>query len=403
MPLKKRIKMNVREISPGVYWVGSIDWDRDLFDELIPLPDGTSYNSYLIEGSEKIALIDTVDPTKENDLVENLQKFQNKKIDYIISNHAEQDHSGCIPKILELYPQAKLVTNQKCKEFLKELLLIPEEKFLTVNDREKLSLGDKNLEFILTPWVHWPETMLTYLKEDRILFSCDFLGSHLATDELFVVDKAKVYQSAKRYYAEIMMPFRTNIKNHLKKIKDLEIKIIAPSHGPVYKEPEFILSSYRDWISDEVKNQVVIPYVSMHKSTDKMVHYLIDALIERGITVKPFNLIKKDIGELAMVLVDAATVVIASPTVLIGPHPEIVYASYLVNVLRPKLKFASIIGSYGWGGKMVEQITRVLTNLKVELLNPVIVKGYPKKDDFKALDNLAEEIFKRHKELKILI
>ncbi len=281
--------MAVREIKPGIYSVGAIDWDRRLFDELIPLPDGTSYNSYLIKGSEKTVLIDTVDPTKDYELVNNLEKFGIKSINYIIADHAEQDHSGTIPKILELYPDAEVLTNPRCKDFLKDLLLIPEDKFMTINDRETVSLGSRTLEFILAPWVHWPETMVTYLREDKILFTCDFLGSHLATSDLFVTEESKVYESAKRYYAEIMMPFRTIIKKHLERIKDVEIEIIASSHGPVYTRPEFILNAYKDWVSDEVKNEVVIPYISMHGSTGKMVNHFVDALIERNITVKPFN------------------------------------------------------------------------------------------------------------------
>ncbi|MFH1231731.1 MAG: FprA family A-type flavoprotein [Planctomycetota bacterium] len=392
--------MLTREIKPNIYSVGAIDWDRRLFDELIPLPEGTSYNSYLIKGSEKTALIDTVDPTKESVLIENLKALGIKHIDYVISHHGEQDHSGAIPKVLEVYPDAKVVTNQKCKEMLKDLLLIPDNKFIGVKDRETISLGDKTLEFILTPWVHWPETMVTYLKEDKILFSCDFFGSHLATSELYVTDEPLVYRSAKRYYAEIMMPFRTIIKKNLEKIKDLVIEIIAPSHGPIYPKPSFIIDAYRDWISDEVKNEVLIPYISMHGSTQKMVDYFVDALMKRNITVKPFNLTKTDIGELAMALVDASTIVIGSPTVLIGPHPVIVYGTYLANALRPKAKFASLIGSFGWGGKMAEHITGMLTNLKVEIIEPVIIKGYPKEADFKALDRLADDILKKHKQLQ---
>ena len=392
--------MAIRKIKAEIFSVGAIDWDRRVFDELIPLPDGTSYNSYLIKGSEKIALIDTVDPHKENELINNLQKLNVQNIDYIISNHAEQDHSGTIPKILELYPNAKVVTNQKCKTMLMDLLSIPEEKFIVINDGDTISLGDKTLKFILAPWVHWPETMFTYLKEDKILFTCDFLGSHFATSELFVKDEAKVYESAKRYYAEIMMPFRNNIKKHIEKISNLDIEIIAPSHGPIYDKPEFIIDAYKDWISDDVKNEVIIPYVSMHGSVEKMVNYLVSCLIEKGITVKPFNLTKTDIGELAISLVDAATIVIASPTVLVGPHPAIVSATYLANALRPKTKFASVIGSYGWGGRMIEQISGMLSNLKVELLSTVLVKGHPKESDFKSLEKLADEIYEKHKGLK---
>jgi flavorubredoxin len=390
------------ELRPNVYAVGAIDWDRRLFDELIPLPDGTSYNAYLIKGSEKTALLDAVDPTKTEVLIDNLVKAGTGKIDYLIAHHAEQDHSGGIHDILMLYPDAKVVTNPKCKGMLIDLLQISEDKFITVEDGQTLSLGDKTLQFIYIPWVHWPETMGTYLKEDKIFFPCDFFGSHLATSSLFVEDEALVYESAKRYYAEIMMPFRTAIRNNLEKINDLEIDIIASSHGPIYGNPKFIIDAYKDWVSDKVKNEVVLPYISMHNSTRKMVEHFVDALIERGITVKQFNLTEADIGKLAMSLVDAATIVIGSPTVLAAAHPKVAYAAILANTLRPKTKFASIIGSYGWGGKMVEQIAGLLGNLKVEILEPVVAKGYPKDDDFMALEKLADKILAKHKELGIV-
>lgn len=391
--------MTVKKIKKNIYWVGAIDWHRRLFDELIPLPEGTSYNSYLIKGQKKTALIDTVDPTKEDDLLDNLDDLGIEYLDYIVVNHAEQDHSGAIPLMLELYSEAKIVTNQKCKKMLIEHLLIKEDRIITVNDNDTLPLGGKTLRFIFTPWVHWPETMLTYLEEDKILFSCDLFGAHFAESNLWVDNESKVYFAAKRYYAEIMMPFRNNIKKHLERLKGLEIKTIAPSHGQIYSHPEFILSAYREWISDEVENEVIIPYVSMHGSVEEMVYILTEELMRKGITVKPFNLTKTDIGALAIALVDAATIVIASPTVLTGAHPQVVSAVYLANALRPKLRYASVIGSYGWGGKMLENISSMIGNLKVEILSPVIVKGYPKEEDYNSLIRLAGEIAEKHKDL----
>ncbi len=392
--------MAVRKLTENVHFVGAIDWDRKIFDELIPLPDGTSYNAYIIKGSEKTALIDTVDPEKEMELLANLHELGIEKIDYIITNHAEQDHSGAIPLILEHYPEAVVVTNQKCKSFEIDHLYIPDSKFKVIHDGDTLSLGDKTLKFIMTPWVHWPETMVTYLEEDNILFSCDFFGSHYASSKLFAEDNPKVVEGAKRYYAEIMMPFRAIIRKNIEKLSDLDIKMIAPSHGPIYKNPSTIIDAYKEWISEDVKNEVVIPYVSMHESTLVMVEYLVNELIKKGIDVKPFNLPKTDIGELAMSLVDAATVIVASPTVLAGAHPAAVYATFLMNALRPKTKFVGIIGSYAWGGKMVEQLASLLGNLKVEIIDPVLVKGRPSEDDFEALDKLVEKIVENHKIIK---
>lgn len=391
-----------REIVPGVSWVGALDFDRRLFDELIPLPDGTSYNAYLVRGSEKTALIDTVDPTKEFELVENLVKMGIEKVDYIVINHAEQDHSGSLPMILEFFPLAKVVTNEKCRDLLIAFHHVPSHVFTIVNDGDTLSLGDRTLQFHFTPWTHWPETQVTYLVEDKILFSCDFLGFHLASTGLFAVEDAVTLRSAKRYYAEIMMPFRGSIRGHLEKIRALSPAMIAPSHGPVYRNPAFILDAYSDWVSDTVKNQVVLPYVSMHGSTRKMADHLTSALMARGIEVKPFNLAQTDIGELALALVDAATVVIATPTVLFGPHPLIVSCTYLANALRPKTRFASVIGSYGWGGKSVETLIGMLDHIRVDVLEPVLVKGQPDEAAMQGLDRLADDIARKHREAGIL-
>jgi len=388
--------VKARQIKKNVYWVGAIDWDRRLFDALIPLPDGTSYNAYLVQGSQKAALIDTVDPSMTHVLMAYLENVP--VIDYVIANHAEQDHSGSIPEVLAKYPAAKVVTTPKGQDILASLLLIPEDRFIAVNDGETMSLGDKALEFIHAPWVHWPETMLTYLREEKILFSCDLFGSHLATTDLYVTDEGQAYEAAKRYYAEIMMPFRTSIEKHLKRLDGYNIDVIAPSHGPLYDKASFILEAYRSWVFGPPKNIVVLPYISMHGSTQEMVEYFVGALADRGITVRQFNLAATDIGKLAMALVDAATMVVGTPTVLVGPHPNIVFAAFLANALRPELRFVSIIGSYGWGSKAVEQLMGLIPNLRAEVLTPVLSKGFPGEEDFKALDDLASTIAQKHKE-----
>jgi len=389
--------MKPRRIKDRIYWMGAADWDRRLFDSLIPLPDGTSYNAYLVEGSEKTALIDTVDPAMADELFQQLENFD--KIDYVVSLHSEQDHSGTIPQVLSKFPNAKLICSPKAKGMLMDHLHVPEEYFITVEDGETISLGDKTLEFIHTPWVHWPETMVAYLKEDKILFSCDFFGSHIATTDLFVTDEARVYEAAKRYFAEIMMPFRNIIKKNVEKVASRDLSMIAPSHGPIYPNPSFIIEAHKEWIEGPPKNLVVLPFVSMHDSTKQMVDFLVSSLVEKGVNVEKFNLAVTDIGKLAMALVDAGTIVVGTPTVLVGPHPLVAYATFLANALRPKAQFLSIIGSYGWGGKTVETLAGMIPNLKVEVIDPVLAKGLPKEDDFKKLEKLAQTIANKHKEL----
>jgi len=276
---------------------------------------------------------------------------------------------------------------------------VPEGRIRTVSDGERVALGAKTFRFVYTPWVHWPETMSTYLEEDRILFSCDWFGSHMASTELFVDDADCVREEAKRYYAEIMMPFRKIIQKNLEKIRDLDIRLIAPSHGPVYRDPQSIIRAYRDWTDDKPHNSVVLPWVSMHGSTAMMVERLISALTERGVAVFPFNMAVTDVGKLAMSLVDAATIIVAAPTVHVGPHPAVLNAVILANALRPKLRFASIVGSYGWASKMVDVIKGAMPNLKVEFLEPVISKGLPKPADLEAVERLAEAVARKHHEL----
>jgi len=377
-----------REIAEKVYWVGVIDPDRE--------PDGTSYNSYLIKGSEKTALIDTVEPAFCDVLLRRLQDLNVQRLDYIVSNHAEQDHSGSLPLVLERYPEARIVATPKGEKMLLDLLPLPGDRMITVGHGETIELGGRTLEFIHAPWVHWPETMFTYLRQDKILFSCDLFGSHLASNDLFVYDEGRVYDAAKRYYAEVMMPFSGPVRNNMEKIRDLPIVTIAPSHGPLYDKPEFILEAYREWVNEKPQNLVVLPYVSMHGSTRLMVTHFMEALIARGVRVEFFNLAGADVGRLSMGLVDAATVVFGSPNVLGGMHPKVVYAAYLANALRPKVKFAAIIGSYGWAMKMNEQLAGLIRSLKVELLPPVISRGRPGERDLAELDNLADKIARRH-------
>ena len=386
--------MTAREIKPGVHAIASVHWERRLFDSLIPLPDGTSYNAYLVKGSAATALVDTTDPDLRNDLLDQLADVAT--VDYLVSNHTEQDHSGLLPELMARYPKAVLLCSAKAQDLLSTHLGIPAERLRVVKDGEEVSLGDKTLRFVYTPWVHWPETMCTYVPESKLLFSCDFFGSHLATSDIFVTDKAQTLRAAKRYFAEIMMPFRAAIQGNLKKVEALDFDMIAPSHGPVYDDPAFIVEAYREWTSPKLRNEVCLPYVSMHGSTKLMVHHLVDALVKRGVKVHAFELTVTDIGDLAMSLVDAATLIAATPTVHVGAHPAIYYASYIANMVRPKLKYAAVIGSYGWASKAVDQVAGQIPNLKVQILGTVMQKGLPTAETYAKPDELADAVAKAH-------
>ncbi len=394
--------MLFKEIKNKVFYAGLNDADRVIFDELIPLEHGTTYNSYLIKGSEKTAIIDTMYPPFSDLYIKNFEENGIEKVDYIIANHGEQDHSGSIPVLLEKFPDAIVITNEKCRENIKEMLLVPEDKIKTIQNNEEISLGDKTLQFILAPGVHWPDTMFTYLKEDNMLFTCDFLGAHLPFEDLYSKNDELLYSMAKRYYAEIMMPFRLMCKKYLNLIDEIKPDYILPSHGPLYKEPDFILNAYKDWTSDTPKNLVLIPYVSMYGSTEEMVQYVKKGLENAGINVYTHDIVRDDLGDLAVQLVDAATIVVGASMVLAGPHPMAINACILANALKPKVKFASVIGSYGWGGKLTETIASLFTSIKPEFVQPVVIKGKLKEADYVELDKLINSIIDKHKSINML-
>ncbi|MDR2429120.1 MAG: FprA family A-type flavoprotein [Candidatus Margulisbacteria bacterium] len=380
----------LRKITEKVYAVGVNDFKRRLFDALIPLPDGTSYNSYLVRG-EKTAVIDAVDPPFAAEWLRNI-KAADCHPDYIIANHAEQDHSGALVDFIQAYPQAKIVTNAKCREFLLDLLRLPVEKFLLVEDKAALDLGcGLTLQFYFAPWVHWPETMFTFVPEENILFTTDFLGAHYASDDLYPRDEMIIYRAAKRYYAEIMMPFRVNVRKHLELIKTLAPKIIAPSHGQVYNHPEFILSAYTDWAGEDTKDALLL-YVSMHDSVRHMTEIVRGELEAKNVTVRALDLTSADLGAVAMELVDARVVLLGTPTVLAGAHPVAASAVFLFNALRPKTKYLGLYGSYSWGGRAAEQLAAMLTAVKPEILPPLFFKGLPKPDEEKQLTAWAQDV-----------
>ena len=358
--------------------------------------------SYLVKGSEKTAIIDTMYPPKTKEYMKRLFDNQVGKVDYIIANHGEQDHSGSIPALLEKYPNAIVLTNPKVAENIKNMLFVPAERIREIADGEEVSLGDKTLKFIFAPGVHWPDTMFTYIKEDNVICTCDFLGAHYTFSDVFAQESKELEHSAKRYYAEIMMPFRMMCQRYTKMIKEMNVDMILPSHGPVYTNPSFILDLYTDWTCETPKNLVVMPYVSMYESTKEMVDYLCEKLEAKGVKTFKFDIVDGDLGDLAMSLVDAATIVMGTSMVLAGPHPMAVNVAYLAAVLRPKAKFASIIGSYGWGGKLFDVILNMLSPLKLDLIDPIQVKGKPTGETFLELDKMADAIVEKHKSIGIL-
>ena len=389
---------NVPEISKDVYWVGVKDWNRRLFDSLIPLPQGTTYNAYLIKGKEKVALIDTVSPGFEGELEGKLNKISSLEgLDYVVMNHAEPDHAGAIPYILNRNKKALVITTEKGARIASVQYGAPTERIKTVKDGMTIDLGGKTLQFIEAPWLHWPETMFTYLKEDKILFPCDFLGGHTAFG--FWDDEVEeLIPFAQRYFGEIMMPFRLMGKRAIEKIRELEIEIIAPSHGPIHRNPGRILDAYTKWTAGETKKKVIIVYVTMWNSTETMVKTMVETLLSESVEVSLYNLSNADIGDIAKDLVDSKGIVLGMPTVLGGMHPVALYGAYLVKALRPPLKYGVVLSSYGWGGGAVKQASEILAPTGIEVLGTAEINGPPSTEDQGKIIDLGKLLAKKVKE-----
>lgn len=382
---------DIPEIAKNVFSVGSKDPNRKFFDALIRLHKGTSYNAYLIKGNDKVALIDTVNPGFEEEfLCKLVQLIDLEKLDYLIMNHAEPDHATAIPLVIGK-SSATLIATEKGAKIAEEYYKVPKERIRAVKEGDSIELGGKTLRFIDAPWLHWPETMFTYLVEDKILFPCDFFGAHNAYDT-YDEDAEDLLHDAKSYFAEIMMPFRAMGRKALDKIKDMDIKIIAPSHGPIYKNPQKIIPEYIKWNNGETENKVVIVYASMWGSTEKMVEVIKETLMAEGVKVVPYNLVDADIGEMTKDLVDSRGIVIGSPCVLNSIHPLAVYAVHLIKVLKPPVKYGVFLGSYGWGALAAKQATELLKGTNIELLGAVEVKGRPTKDDNDKVTELGKRL-----------
>lgn len=389
------MKLDVREISGGVYWVGVKDWWRRLFDALIPLPYGTSYNAYLIRGGKNNALIDTVNPGFEDHLAAKIQSVVDfDSIAYVVMNHAEPDHGGGIPYVMRYTKKAKLVATEKGAKAAQVYYGVPSERIVIVKESDTIDLGGKTLRFIDASWLHWPETMFTYLVENKVLFPCDFFGMHTAFG--FWDDEVDQLPSlAKRYFGEIMMPFRKMAQKAIEKIEKLEIDVIAPSHGPVHRHPRKMIEYYEKWTTGRTEKKALVVYTTMWNSTAAMVDTIVEVLQAHGIDVRLYNIANSDIGNIAEDLVDSRAIVLGAPTVLGGLHPIALYVVSLMKALKPPAKYAAILSSYGWGGGAVKQAAEILEPTKIEVVGAIEINGPPTAADHEKIVQLAEELSKK--------
>ncbi|MCW3980042.1 MAG: FprA family A-type flavoprotein [Candidatus Bathyarchaeota archaeon] len=387
------------EISTNIFWVGIEDWNRRIFDALIPLPYGTSYNSYLVVGRKKIALIDTVNPGFEEVLLRKIsQILPPERIDYVVMNHAEPDHAHGIPKVMEVARNAKLVATKMGVSMAEAFFNVPSDKAIVVKEEDVLTLGNKTLKFVEAPWLHWPETMFTFDVEDQILFSCDFFGAHFASDNVYA-DKigGLLLPEAKRYYAEIMMPLAASARKALDKVKVTKPKMIAPSHGPIYRNPEPIVEAYENWARGPLRKKVVIVYVSMWGSTQMLERIITETISCEGVEAIPYNLTVADISHVLRDLVDSSAVVIGTPTVLGGAHPLAMYATELIASFGIRGKMAAVFGSFGWGGGGMKKVKARLEQGGFDVIDSFEIRGSPKPEHIANAISLGKTVAARVK------
>ncbi len=341
----------------NIDWVGVVDWNvRDFHS--YDTHRGATYNAYLVR-DEKTALIDTVKAPFVDQLLKNLaERTPLEKIDYVVCNHAEPDHSSGFPTVMRTLPHAKVICNAKCRETLSAYYDTSEWTFEEIGDGETLSLGNRTLQFINTPMVHWPESMFTYVPEEKILFSMDGFGQHLATSNRFddEVSLCDVMDEAKTYYANIVVPYSRQVLKVLEKAAGLPIEMIAPSHGVIWRSyVSEILGEYRDWASGRLESKVVVLYDTMWGSTQKMAEAIYEGAGEiEGIDVEMVHARRSTLTRIATVMLDAAGVALGSSTLNTLMMPSMAGALNYLQGLRTNAKVAMSFGSYGWGRGAVE-------------------------------------------------
>jgi len=373
--------MSAVKILPNIYWVGAIDWNvRNFHGHTYATEKGTTYNAYLIL-DDKVTLVDAVYKPFVDEMIENIRQIiEPKKIDYIIANHVEDDHSGTLPEILKLSPKAKVFGTGKCKDGLYKHYFCDMD-FQVVKTGDKLKLGKKTLTFIEAPMLHWPDSMFSYLIEDELLLPNDAFGQHYATSGRFddEVDEAILMDEATKYYANILWPFSPLVLKKIEEVQKLNIpiKIIAPSHGIIWrKDPGKIVNAYLSWAKNETKQKIVVVYETMWDATEKMARKIIEGIINSGVEVKLFDVNKTGYTEIIKEMLDSQGYIIGSSTHNNGMLPTLAGFLEFLKGLKPKNRIACAFGSYGWGGGAVNSIEKILKELQVEIAQPAIAVQY---------------------------
>lgn len=383
-------------LKEGIYWVGVVDWNLREFHGYSTRM-GTTYNAYLVL-DEKTTLFDTVKEEFWGQFLENISEIVDPKhIDWIVINHVEMDHSGALPKVIELVKPEKVICSEKGKEALIKHFHEEDWPYHVVRSGDEISLGKRRVRFFETRMLHWPDAMMSYLVEDKILISQDAFGQHYATSKRFddEVEEGPLMEEAAKYFANILMPYSKLVKRLIEQLEEfkLPIEIIAPDHGVIWRNPEKILKAYRNWSEAKKVSKVLIVYDTMWHSTEKMALAILEGVKDEGVECKLVNLRLSHRSEVVTELLDAKAIAVGSPTLNNGVLPTVAdFLSYMRG-LRPANLIGAVFGSYGWSGESLDILRRELEGMGIPLIGEgVKVNFVPRREDLEKCRELGRKI-----------
>ena len=384
----------LQEIVPGVDWVGVRHPDLRIFDELFPTHNGTTYNAYLVRGRDRTALIDTVKAPFTAEFLDQLAAAGGlDQVDLVVVNHTEPDHSGALLELLRQRPDLPVYCSRSAQNFLGQLLNGPFNAQV-VSDGQQVDLGGRTLRFILAPYLHWPDTMFTYLMEDGILFSCDAFGSHYCARQLFDDELPDFSKDFQFYFDCIMRPFKDKIREAVAKVSTLDLRMICPSHGPLHRrDPKSVVDAYRRWSAPppaNAKPRALLLTLSSHGNTRSMAAVIAEELGKNDFHVTELGMCELNGSDLRDELELADLVLVGSPTINRDAPPPVWQALSLFSLVTPKAKVAAVFGSFGWSGEATKMIEERLQGLRFKLPVPSLsVRFTPTEENFKACQDFA--------------
>lgn len=371
----------VRDIAEGVILFRILNRVTEKFENFWPIPKGTSYNFYIVRGKDRTALIDGADARFSDEFFRALEeRIEVEEIDYVITQHSEPDHSGTLAEVMRRASGAELLGTKQALAIGASLSNYPLERAREIRDSERLELGGKTLRFVVAPMIHWPDTMMTFLEEDRILFTCDLFGSHGASEKVYFDEDD--FELAD-YYASILMPFSAMVTNALQKVRALEPRVLAPSHGALHRHVDPILRTYEDWASWKPKGRALIVVGSQYGNSETLAREAADGLREEGIEATLVDSSYAHPDDLLALTLESSAILIVSSTHNGRPFLGVRYYLDLLEEYKPKNRVFGVIGAFGWGGGAGKYIKDFLESLKIPVVAYMEAKGKPGERELK--------------------